>query len=91
VLFTPVITAQPTNITVIAGSPAAFAVSASSDSALAYQWRKAGTEINGATNTSLIMSNVQPANAGNYDVVCRGAIKVRKVCAIKVGIIGGCC
>lgn len=36
---------------------------------LGYQWMFNGTNIAGATNFSLTLSNVQPADAGNYSVV----------------------
>ena len=35
---------------------------------LSYQWRLNGTNLAGATGTSLTLSNVQPALAGNYTV-----------------------
>jgi hypothetical protein len=36
---------------------------------LAFQWRFNGTNISGATNSSLTLNNVRLANAGNYSVV----------------------
>ena len=33
---------------------------------LSYQWRKDGADIPNATNTSLVLSNLQPASAGDY-------------------------
>lgn len=41
---------------------------ASAASPLRYQWRFNGLELSGATNTSLTISNVQPADGGAYDV-----------------------
>ena len=35
---------------------------------MSYQWRLNGTNIAGATSTSLTLSNVQPAQAGNYSL-----------------------
>ena len=35
---------------------------------MSYQWRFNGTNIAGATGTSLTLSNVQPAQAGSYSV-----------------------
>jgi hypothetical protein len=34
-----------------------------------YQWRHSGTNLPGQTNTTLVLSNVQPANAGSYTIV----------------------
>ena len=39
---------------------------------LTYQWRKAGASLTGATDASLIMTNVQAADLGSYDVVVSG-------------------
>jgi hypothetical protein len=64
----PAIVAQPQNQTAPAGSTVQFSVSATGDAPLAYQWRKAGIAISGATGSSLLISNVQPANAGAYSV-----------------------
>lgn len=47
----PVITNQPRNQRVAIGARAKFVVSASGDPPLAYQWRKNGIEIPGATDT----------------------------------------
>jgi hypothetical protein len=69
VLVPPAITNQPTNLTVISGSNAAFNVGASGSTPLAYQWQRANTNIPGATAVELVMSNVQPAQAGNYRVI----------------------
>jgi hypothetical protein len=34
-----------------------------------YQWRHSGTNLPGLTNATLVLSNIQPANAGSYTVV----------------------
>jgi alpha-tubulin suppressor-like RCC1 family protein len=41
---------------------------ASGSSPLSYQWGFNGTNIDGATNITLTLTNVQPAQAGNYSV-----------------------
>lgn len=45
----PSITSQPASRTVVAGSPATFAVAATGDAALNYQWLRNGVEVSGAT------------------------------------------
>ena len=55
----PVILAQPTNQTVIVGDVAAFSVVADGTPPLSYQWNFNGTNIVGATNTFLTLTNVQ--------------------------------
>ncbi len=64
----PIITQQPQSRTVSAGSNVTFTVTASGRAPLGYQWRLNGTNITGATGTSLTLSNVQPALAGNYTI-----------------------
>jgi predicted aconitase with swiveling domain len=65
----PTIVSQPTNQTVLAGGSASFAVTASGSLPLTYQWRKGVSVISGATNASLMLTNVQVNDAGNYWVV----------------------
>jgi hypothetical protein len=62
----PFINSQPTNQTVLAGKPATFIVSASGSAPLSYQWQFNGTNLLNATNASLVLSNVQSSQAGNY-------------------------
>src|ERR1019366_7679769 len=61
-------TTQPASQTVLAGSTATFSVTAAGTAPLSYQWRFGGANIAGATGTSLTVSNVQSAQAGNYAV-----------------------
>ena len=72
----PWITQQPTNQIVELGSNATFSVVAGGPSR-AYQWffsqGLASSAILCATNTSLIITNVQSANAGDYSVVISDA------------------
>jgi hypothetical protein len=65
----PVVVTNPASQTVGAGSNAVFAVVAAGPGTLTYQWRFSGTNLSLATNTSLTVSNVQPAHAGGYSVV----------------------
>jgi hypothetical protein len=65
----PVITFQPTNQMVFVGNNATFSVTAGGTTPLSYQWNFNGTNIAGATNTSLTLTNVQLNQAGNYAVL----------------------
>ncbi|MFM2081873.1 MAG: hypothetical protein RL380_564, partial [Verrucomicrobiota bacterium] len=68
--FAPVITNQPTPLAVTFTSNATFTVVAGGSSPLAYQWKlNATTNLVGATNATLTLTNVQATNAGNYSVV----------------------
>jgi hypothetical protein len=64
----PVITSQPANQAVPAGSSATFSVTATGIGVLAYQWKFDGTNISGATNATLTLTNLHPSQAGNYTV-----------------------
>jgi len=65
------ITTQPANVTQCQGGNATFTVVATG-TGLAYQWRKNGVNIGGATSSSLTLNNIIPADAGNYDVIVTG-------------------
>jgi subtilisin family serine protease len=64
----PLITSQPRDQAIAAGSTAAFSVLAGGTAPLTYQWFLNGAIIPGATGTSFVLTNVQPANAGTYSV-----------------------
>jgi hypothetical protein len=67
----PVITAQPTSLTVTSGATATFTVTASG--ATSYAWRFNGASIPGGTSATLALANVQTANVGRYSVVVSNA------------------
>lgn len=69
----PSIVTHPASQTVAVGSSVTFTVSASSDTALSYQWRFNGANISGATGSSLSRSNLQLTDSGNFDVVVSNA------------------
>ncbi len=74
--LSPVITTQPQSLLVPVGSNANFTVAAGGTAPLGYQWRFYGSNVPGATNTVLLISNAQPANSGNYDVVVTNSVGV---------------
>ena len=62
--------AIPHSATVRAGSSITLsALAATTGSPLSYQWQFNGASIGGATAASLMVSNIQPADAGSYTVV----------------------
>jgi hypothetical protein len=64
----PTITAQPTNVTVSLGGTATFSVTANGGLPVTYQWLLNGTNLDGATSATLVITNAQVANAGTYSV-----------------------
>ena len=59
----------PASVTNFAGSTAQFGVTATGTAPLAYRWFFGNTSVLNATNRNLSLTNVQPAQAGNYRVV----------------------
>jgi hypothetical protein len=59
----------PTNLTLPAGSDATFTVIAKGLPRPHYQWQFNGTNIDGAIQASLTITNVQSTNAGKYSVI----------------------
>lgn len=70
----PTITTQPLSQTVAIGSSATFSVVASGTAPFTYQWRKDTQPINGATNATLTLTNVQSTDAGSYDVIVTNSV-----------------
>ncbi len=62
----PSITSEPQSVTVNAGDNASFNVTAAGFPLTSYQWSMNGTNILGATNNSLTISNVVQTNWGTY-------------------------
>jgi hypothetical protein len=60
----PVITTQPANVSVAAGQPANFSVVASGFMPLAYQWRRGGVDISGATQSSYVLAAATAGDNG---------------------------
>jgi endonuclease/exonuclease/phosphatase family metal-dependent hydrolase len=69
----PRITIQPQNEMVVEGSNATFTVTATGTQPLSYQWQFYGTNLDGATNSSLTLSSVTTNDAGPYGVIVTNA------------------
>jgi DNA-binding beta-propeller fold protein YncE len=63
----PAITTQPASQSVNAGASPTLSVAATN--ATGYQWQLNGTNISGATNSTLALSNIGTTQRGNYTVV----------------------
>jgi hypothetical protein len=62
----PVIQTQPASLSLVQGQTASFSVAVNGSAPLKYQWRFNGSPLDGATNSTLTITNVQAAQAGNY-------------------------
>ena len=65
----PTIYSQPANQTVLVGQTATLTVGATGTAPLVYQWTFDGAPLEGATNASLVLANVQVAQGGTYAVL----------------------
>lgn len=63
------ISTHPQSQVANSGTTATFTIVGTGTAPFAYQWRKDGTAISGATNAILTLSSVQPTDAGNYSVM----------------------
>ncbi len=72
-LQAPAITLHPASGTNFAGTNVTLSVGASGSIPLSYQWRFNGTNLAGATTSSLAIINVQYTNSGSYDVTVTNA------------------
>ena len=78
-------TVAPTNVVPTGGS-FSISVTATSVTATAYQWRKWGTNIIGATNATLSYSNVTTAHLGTYEVVVSNPFGDTRSAAVSVTV-----
>ena len=65
----PVITNQPVSQTHFAGDTVNFNIGAGGTAPLTYHWSFNGTNLDGATNSTLTLSDVQPGESGDYAVL----------------------
>ncbi len=65
----PTVNISPQNLIVFAGSNAVLSANAAGLPPLSYQWLKGAGPIAGATNATYVITNAQPADAGNYTVI----------------------
>ncbi len=70
----PAITTQPLSQSVGTGTNVTFTAAATGNPVPSFQWKKAGTDIPGATSASLVLSNVALTDAGSYTVVASNGI-----------------
>src|SRR5262249_50489806 len=83
------ITNQPASQTVPVGGRAVFAVRVSGTPPFSYQWLFNGNSIPGATDPTLVLSNVSAAQAGDYSVAvsqtvggATGSVQAKSIIAV---------
>jgi hypothetical protein len=64
-LVSPEITNQPASLEIAAGSNATFTCGAAGSAPLNYQWLEGNSPVPGATNSTLVLTNVQGTNTGS--------------------------
>src|SRR3569833_1851389 len=65
---------SPSSFILLAGSDATFTVIAKGLPHPHYQWQFNGTNLDGAIQSTLIVTNVQATNAGNYSVILSNGV-----------------
>lgn len=73
VLVPPTIVTAPADVSVVAGNPASFSVTAGGTAPLTYQWLKNGVAIAGANSATLTLASVTTTNAASYSVTVTNA------------------
>ncbi|HWN96123.1 MAG TPA: immunoglobulin domain-containing protein, partial [Methylomirabilota bacterium] len=68
------ITAQPQPQSSIVGGSVVFAVGVDGGGPIFFQWQKDGATISDATNATLALNSVLPADAGSYSIVVSNAL-----------------
>ena len=71
------IVSDPVSQIVVTNAPATFGVVAQGPGPIYYQWQHAGTNLPGATTTTLYIPKAGPAQAGAYTVVVTNASRQR--------------
>jgi len=70
----PVITAQPQDSTVVAGTTITLSVTAQGSLPMTYCWQRDGVDLPGATDSCLTFPNAQPADSGHYQAWISNAV-----------------
>ena len=82
------VTISPSNQTVAAGSTVSFMATTSGPGPFGYQWLRNGVVLGGATNVSLVLSNVTSAASGAYTVEVSNASGSVLSAAAELSVLG---
>jgi len=80
---------QPQSTTVYVGETLWLTPVVNGTPPLAFQWQKNGTNLPGATAMSLVITNVQPSDAGNYVLAASNSVRAvtSATAQVAVGIV----
>jgi arabinogalactan endo-1,4-beta-galactosidase len=84
----PHIVSQPTNLSVALGGTTNFAVTATGAPTLLYQWQFNNANLAAATNSAIVLANVQASNAGSYQVVLSNSYAAVTSSVAMLGVTG---
>jgi DNA/RNA endonuclease G (NUC1) len=84
----PSITTQPTAQTAAVGGSVSFAVTATGDATLTYQWSRDDVALPSAQAATLTLSSLTATDAGNYAVVVKNALGASTSIAVALTITG---
>jgi autotransporter-associated beta strand protein len=87
VIVTPVITPQPTNLTVNVGDTAVFTSGATGVPTPALQWYKNGVAIGGQTSGTLTISGAQGSDIGMYSLLASNIAGVATSSIVKLTVL----
>ena len=83
----PFTTLNPSNQVVLVGSNPTVNATALGTPPLNYQWQLNGTNVDGATNATLVLTNVQFVNEGIYKLVISNAFGITNTTAAFVNVV----
>ena len=67
-------TTQPTGAVVNPSTPVSFSVATTGTDPITYQWRKDGTSISGATNSTYTVNSTPAGTSATYDVIASNVV-----------------
>ena len=83
----PAISSLTGSQSVIAGASIELSVTAASNLAMTYQWKRDGVSISGAVNSALQLSNVAQTDAGDYSVEVTNTVGTTVSASIQISVI----
>jgi formylglycine-generating enzyme required for sulfatase activity len=86
---TPTIVGQPQPVTAQTGQMAVFTVVATGTEPLAYQWKRNGVNLPGATASTLTINQPQSSDAGDYSVEVSNSVGSVSSAPAKLTVDGG--